>query len=141
MQNIYFKPYGRLFSLPNHISREAIIFGYRLFLDREPESRLAIADMLRRVATTQDIRREFVRLEEFKIKTEASILCRYRGRNHRCPSRQLLIYKDYFLTFRTYGNILAKESPIGLCYVQNNSNLPELKSLEATFISQALIML
>ena len=68
MQNIYFKLYGKLFSFPGYISPEAVIFGYRLFLDREPESPLEIADMLRRVATTQDVRREFVRLEEFKKK-------------------------------------------------------------------------
>jgi len=44
MQNIYFKLYGKLFSFPGYISPEAVIFGYRLFLDREPESPLEMVD-------------------------------------------------------------------------------------------------
>lgn len=68
IQSIYLKLYGKLFSPPHHISPEAIIWGYRLFLDREPESPLVVADKLKRLASTHDIRRDFVSSEEFKQK-------------------------------------------------------------------------
>lgn len=68
IQKIYFKLYSKLFSSPNHISPEAVIWGYRLFLDREPERPLVVTDKLKRLASTQDIRREFVSSEEFKQK-------------------------------------------------------------------------
>ena len=68
IQNFYSKLYSKLFSSSNHVSSEAVIWSYRLFLDREPESPLAITDKLKRLANTQDMRREFVSSEEFKQK-------------------------------------------------------------------------
>ena len=59
---------GKLSSSPNHISQEAVIWGYRLFLDREPESPLAVTNKLERLASTQDIRRDFLSSAEFKQK-------------------------------------------------------------------------
>ena len=49
---------------------EAIIWGYRLFLDREPESQRMIEDKLRRLYSTRDIRYEFLRSEEFKQRND-----------------------------------------------------------------------
>lgn len=54
--------------LSNHLSPEAVIWGYRLFLDREPESSLVVTDKLQHLASTQEIRRAFVTSDEFKRK-------------------------------------------------------------------------
>jgi SAM-dependent methyltransferase len=64
----YLKLYGKLFSSSNLISPESVIWSYRLFLDREPENSLVVADKLKRLSSTGDIRQEFVNSEEFKQK-------------------------------------------------------------------------
>lgn len=69
IQNSCFQLASKLFPSPNHISPESIAWAYRLFLDREPESPRVVADKLNRLASTQDIRQEFISSEEFKQKT------------------------------------------------------------------------
>lgn len=64
-QNIYLKLLRRLFSSQS-LSPEAITWGYRLFLDREPESPVVIMDKLRRLSNTQDLRQEFMNSAEFR---------------------------------------------------------------------------
>jgi SAM-dependent methyltransferase len=71
MQNIYFKLLRKLFSSQS-ISPEAVTWGYRLFLDREPESPLVVLDKLRRLSNTQDLRQEFVNSKEFRQRNLAS---------------------------------------------------------------------
>ncbi len=51
---------------PVRVTQDAITWGYRLFLDREPENTLVVDEKLNRLTNTQDIRREFVNSEEFK---------------------------------------------------------------------------
>ena len=68
MQNIRLKLYDKLFGSQNRITPEAVRWGYRLFLDREPESPLVVADKLERLVSTEDLRREFVSSGEFKQK-------------------------------------------------------------------------
>ena len=71
MQNIYFKLLRKLFS-SRSISPEAVTWGYRLFLDREPESPVVVLDKLRRLSNTQDMRQEFVNSKEFLQRNLAS---------------------------------------------------------------------
>ena len=52
----------------DEMSPETINWAYRLFLDREPESPYVITDKLNRLKNSQDLRREFLTAEEFKIK-------------------------------------------------------------------------
>jgi 2-polyprenyl-3-methyl-5-hydroxy-6-metoxy-1,4-benzoquinol methylase len=54
--------------LPRRLSEEAGLWGYRLFLDREPESPAVVREKVRTNATTRDLRRDFVNAEEFKLK-------------------------------------------------------------------------
>jgi 2-polyprenyl-3-methyl-5-hydroxy-6-metoxy-1,4-benzoquinol methylase len=51
--------------MPNRIDPEWVTWGYRLFLDREPESRAAVEDKVRRLTTAKELREEFVRSPEF----------------------------------------------------------------------------
>lgn len=63
-----FRFLSKLFSSHYRISPDAIIWGYRLFLDREPENWSVVADKLKRLTSTQDVRREFLSSEEFRQK-------------------------------------------------------------------------
>jgi SAM-dependent methyltransferase len=47
------------------ISKETIIWAYRLFLDREPENEKIVASKLRSLSNTQDVRREFLNSDEY----------------------------------------------------------------------------
>jgi len=51
--------------MPKRIDAEWVIWGYRLFLDREPESAAAVEDKVRRLTTAKELREEFVRSAEF----------------------------------------------------------------------------
>lgn len=53
------------------ITREHVVWGYRLFLDREPEAELVIRQKMSAHASTQDLRREFLSSAEFKEKNGA----------------------------------------------------------------------
>jgi len=68
IQNSYLKLCSKFFSSKNDVSPESVVWAYRLFLDREPESSLVVAEKLEWLSTTQDIRQEFVNSEEFKQK-------------------------------------------------------------------------
>jgi SAM-dependent methyltransferase len=57
-----------MFSAPNRISPDSIVWAYRLLLDREPENSRVVTEKTERLATTQAIRQEFVSSEEFKLK-------------------------------------------------------------------------
>jgi len=72
LQGIYFK-FLRKLSSSRSLSPEAITWGYRLFLDREPESPSAVLEKLRRLSNTQDLRQEFVNSAEFR---EKNVACR-----------------------------------------------------------------
>ena len=50
------------------ISKDAIIWAYRLFLDREPENDLVVSDKLACLRNTADIRRDFMSSSEFITK-------------------------------------------------------------------------
>jgi SAM-dependent methyltransferase len=65
LQSTYFKFLRKLFSFQN-LSSEAITWGYRLFLDREPENPLVIMDKLRRLRNIQDLRQDFLNSAEFR---------------------------------------------------------------------------
>jgi SAM-dependent methyltransferase len=62
----YFKLSRKLLSSTSDISAEAIIWAYRLFLDREPENVRVITDRLNRFKSLQELRQEFIKSEEFK---------------------------------------------------------------------------
>ena len=54
------------------ISKEAIIWAYRLFLDREPENEPAVSGKLDYLTTTQDVRREFLTSDEYRASNPAN---------------------------------------------------------------------
>lgn len=63
-----FKSLYKHFSFNYHISPDAVIWGYRLFLDREPENWSVVVDKLKSVANTQHLRRVFISSDEFRQK-------------------------------------------------------------------------
>lgn len=50
------------------LSREHLLWAYRLFLDREPESEKVLTNMLAEIETTQQLRYKFCSSEEFRQK-------------------------------------------------------------------------
>jgi FkbM family methyltransferase len=52
------------------LTRESIVWGYRLFLDREPESEAAIDDKQRRCPSMAALRREFLGADEYRQKNQ-----------------------------------------------------------------------
>lgn len=60
----------------HELDAEAVIWAYRLFLGRDPESEEIIADKLSRNETLDSLRREFLKSDEFKHKN-SSILQGY----------------------------------------------------------------
>ena len=64
------------------ISREHVIWSYRLLLGREPESEEAIADKLR-AETVTDLRRMFIESAEFAALSSSSIKQKLRKGSYR----------------------------------------------------------
>lgn len=52
------------------LSREAVLWGYRLFLDREPESEDVVDGKVKGTRNSQDLRREFMASDEFRQKNQ-----------------------------------------------------------------------
>lgn len=52
----------------NTLTRDHIIWGYRFFLDREPENDMVIAEKLNAWSTTKDLRTDFITSLEFRQK-------------------------------------------------------------------------
>ena len=52
----------------NELTREAVIWAYRLYLDREPESDQVIEEHLRKCASTEQLRANFIYSTEFRDK-------------------------------------------------------------------------
>jgi SAM-dependent methyltransferase len=50
------------------LTREHVVWGYRLFLDREPESDLVVDGKLRTLRTVQELRRELLASAEYEAK-------------------------------------------------------------------------
>ncbi|MBW4596051.1 MAG: class I SAM-dependent methyltransferase [Brasilonema angustatum HA4187-MV1] len=50
------------------ISREAVLWGYRLFLDRDPEDEKIILEKMARLKNRKDLRQDFIQSDEFKMK-------------------------------------------------------------------------
>src|SRR5262245_15942960 len=50
---------------PPPISQESVIWGYRLFLDREPENNQVVYEKAITLKNSQELRREFMQSEEF----------------------------------------------------------------------------
>lgn len=55
------------------LTREHIVWAYRLFLDREPESEAVISGKLLAWATTKDLRMDFMTSSEFRTKNPTDI--------------------------------------------------------------------
>lgn len=54
-------------------SREAVLWGYRLLLGREPESRAAIDQKVARAITLDELRQELTQSEEFRASSPAGL--------------------------------------------------------------------
>lgn len=52
--------------MPFKLTRESILWAYRLFFDREPESQKVIDDQLQILTNTQELRQQFMRSQEFR---------------------------------------------------------------------------
>lgn len=57
---------GKHIERPSNVSRESIIWAYRLFLDREPENNAVIDEKLGRLFSTRELRSDFINSDEFK---------------------------------------------------------------------------
>jgi 2-polyprenyl-3-methyl-5-hydroxy-6-metoxy-1,4-benzoquinol methylase len=53
---------------PAAVTREAVVWAYRLYLDREPESEQVIEEHLSKCATTEQLRANFIYSTEFREK-------------------------------------------------------------------------
>jgi hypothetical protein len=53
---------------PNVLAKEDVIWGYRLFLDREPENQLVVKEKLATVRGTKELRNNFMLSPEFSVK-------------------------------------------------------------------------
>jgi 2-polyprenyl-3-methyl-5-hydroxy-6-metoxy-1,4-benzoquinol methylase len=53
---------------PEGVTRDAVVWAYRLFLDREPESDQVIDEHLRKCASTEQLRANFIYSTEFREK-------------------------------------------------------------------------
>ena len=60
-------------TLKPRLSREHLLWAYRLFLDREPESEALLTSMLAEIETTEDLRQRFFSSEEFRQRTGCSL--------------------------------------------------------------------
>jgi len=54
------------------VGQEAVKWGYRLFLDREPENEKVVLDRVIALKNSQELRRTFIQSDEFKKKNPAS---------------------------------------------------------------------
>jgi SAM-dependent methyltransferase len=54
------------------VTPEMVTWGYRLFLDRDPENRHVVEDKVSRIATIKDLRQEFLTSAEFVANDEAN---------------------------------------------------------------------
>ena len=53
------------------LSREAVRWGYRLFLDRDPETEAVLDDKARRLGTIRELRQELLESDEFRYNNPA----------------------------------------------------------------------
>jgi len=60
--------HDRLFRPKPSLSSASVIWAYRLFLDREPDSPSVVAEKAKRLMSTAELRKEFINSEEFKQK-------------------------------------------------------------------------
>ncbi|HEV2834315.1 MAG TPA: methyltransferase domain-containing protein [Pyrinomonadaceae bacterium] len=54
-----------------NLTREAVVWAYRLFLDREPESEQVIEEHLRKCSSTRELRDNFIYSTEFRVNNPA----------------------------------------------------------------------
>src|SRR6266511_3818509 len=53
------------------LTQQAVVWAYRLFLDREPENREVVYDKVRRLTNSHELRQEIMHSDEFKRKNQA----------------------------------------------------------------------
>jgi SAM-dependent methyltransferase len=111
MQNIYQKAYDKLLGSPHQITPEAVIWSYRLFLDREPESSLVVEETSQRLATTQDIRREFVSSQEFKQKNPGFHSVSLSGNEPQMPIEEISDLQRLFSHIQNVWEYLGETEP------------------------------
>lgn len=90
---------------------EAIIWAYRLFLDRDPENLTAIADKLTRLESTRDIRREFVSSVEFKQKNPGFHTPALSGKEPSIHIENAKELKDLFFHIQNVWEFLGEKDP------------------------------
>lgn len=73
LRRVFEKLRGERSAPEDRIGREHVVWGYRLFLDREPEAESAISQKLAAHATTWDLRRDFMSSAEFRDKNSSDL--------------------------------------------------------------------
>jgi len=58
----------RAVSSPTTLTREAVLWAYRLYLDREPENDRVVDEHLRKCSSTEELRNNFIYSNEFREK-------------------------------------------------------------------------
>ena len=81
------------------LTAEAVTWGYRLFLDRDPESQSVTADKLKYLRTTQDLRRELLGSEEYTSANPVSFRVPFSGHE---PS---LVIDDWHDVQQLFGHV------------------------------------
>ena len=111
MMKLCFKLYGKLYGALQRTSLESIVWGYRLFLDREPENPLEVANKLKRLASTQDIRYEFLNSDEYKRKNDTLRSLPLTGSEPAMPIEKVIELHDMFFKIQKNWEKLGEDEP------------------------------
>lgn len=111
ISKLYLKLHGKLFGARWRTSPEAIIWGYRLFLDREPESPLAVTNKLKKLANSQDIRREFLNSDEFRQKNANFRSLSLSGSEPPMSIEKLSDFQELFYNIQKVWEKLGEKEP------------------------------
>jgi SAM-dependent methyltransferase len=138
MQNIYLKVHDKLFGSRYQIAPEAITWSYRLFLDREPENSLVVAEKSERLATTQDIRREFISSEEFKQKNPGFHSVSLSGNEPEMPIEETSDLQRLFAHIQRVWEHLGETEPYWSVWTSEQFKSSRIKDARSVFYDSGL---
>lgn len=80
----------------NHVSVEEVIWAYKLFLDREPESQEVIDGKVENLSSTVELRKEVMASDEFKLKNPWNTFLTMSGNEPSMPIDEVLEINPLF---------------------------------------------
>jgi hypothetical protein len=89
------------------LTRESILWAYRLLLDREPESQKSIDAQLQLASNTQELRHFFMGSQEFKNKNPQAHHLKCNSK--KCDSKSAIQKASQKLNFVSYNFQLVSE--------------------------------